>query len=389
MKITILTPDFSHNALSRVYLLGQILKRRYEVEIIGPAYSGKIWKPLAEPDELNYKIIEGRFSRRFFLQLKETLGKITGDVIYASKPLLTSFGIGLLKKRVSRKPLVLDIDDWQMGLIKEGYRNFTFAQYFKKLVSSALNLHNITSYWNNLVGERIACFADEITVSGNFLKDKFGGTIIRHGSDTEVFDPGEFNKNQLREKYGIGKDEKVVMFCGTPRPHKGLEDLIGAAALIPDVSLALVGLDEEDDYCRNLEAFAREKLGDKRFRLFGLQPIRDVPEFLAMADIIAIPQKRNPATVGQVPIKVYEAMAMAKPIIATEVSDLPEILKGCGWIVEPESPGELAGAIQHIFAHPQEAEEKGWRARQKCIAEYSYDAIGKILVGIFSKYEQH
>ncbi len=98
MKISILAPDLSHNALSRPYLLSEILRRRYEVEIIGPAFSSKIWRPLAQTDALEYKIIEGRFSPRFFFQLKETLGSITGDVIYACKPLFTSFGIGLLKK---------------------------------------------------------------------------------------------------------------------------------------------------------------------------------------------------------------------------------------------------------------------------------------------------
>jgi len=37
--------------------------------------------------------------------------------------------------------------------------------------------------------------------------------------------------------------------------------------------------------------------------------------------------------------------------------------------------------------HPEEAQEIGWKAREKCIAEYSYDAIEKVLVSIFSKHE--
>lgn len=386
MKISILTPDFSHNALSRVYLLSEILKRRYEVEIIGPALSGKIWKPLAQIDKMNYKIIESRFSPQFFLQLKERLKSIRGDVIYACKPLFTSFGIGLLKKMASRKPLILDIDDWQMGLIKEIYKNLSFTRCFRRLLFSTFELHRVDSYWNNLFGEKMTCFADEITVSNSFLKDRFGGTIVRHSTNPEIFNPQRFNKNQLRDKYGVGKDEKVVMFCGTPRRHKGIEDLIEAAALIPDMLLILVGLDE-DAYSQNLRAFAKKKLGDKKIRIFGLQPIQDIPEFLSIADVVAIPQRRNSATAGQIPIKVFEAMAMAKPIITTNVSDLPGILKNCGWIVEPENPEQLAKVIQYIFDCPGEAKAIGWKAREKCIAEYSYDAIEKVLISIFSKYE--
>lgn len=80
-------------------------------------------------------------------------------------------------------------------------------------------------------------------------------------------------------------------------------------------------------------------------------------------------------------------MAMAKPIIATNVSDLPEILDECGWIVEPEKPKELAKTIQYVLDNPKEAEEIGWKARQKCIEKYSWDAMEKVLVKVFGKYE--
>lgn len=65
-------------------------------------------------------------------------------------------------------------------------------------------------------------------------------------------------------------------------------------------------------------------------------------------------------------------MALAKPMIATNVSDIPEILDSCGWIVEPENPRQLAEMIQHVFEHPVEAKEKGLKAREKCKREYSW-----------------
>ena len=177
------------------------------------------------------------------------------------------------------------------------------------------------------------------------------------------------------------------MFSGTPRAHKGIEDLIEAINLLQtqDVLLTLVGADE-GSYSQNLITMADKKLGE-RLKAFGLQPFEKVPEFLAMSDVTVIPQKRNLASVGQLPAKVFDAMAMAKPIIATNVSDLPEILDGCGWTVEPESPEQLARAIQHIIDHPEEAEQMGRKARQKCIENYSWDAMEKILVNIFRKYE--
>jgi len=387
MKISILTPDLSHNCLGRAYLLAKILQRRYEVEIVGPTFSDGIWGPVADDKSIIYKSVKvnGRFKP--YLQLRGLAKRIDGGVIYASKPLFTSFGVGLFKKLSDNKPLILDIDDWEMGFMKETYNRLSLAHHLKSLVASTLYFYNMGSYWNNLIGEKLVHFANEITVSNYFLQKKFGGTIVWHGRDMETFNPKRFDRNLIREKYGIEKNKKIVMFFGTPRAYKGIEDLIKALSLLEDrdIKLILVGVDK-DNYSQNLIRVASKKLG-KRFRTFGLQPFEKVPEFLAMSDMVVIPQKKNLATVGQLPAKVFDAMAMAKPIVATAVSDLPEILDGCGWIVEPENPLRLAETIQYVFDHPKEAEEMGWKAREKCIEKYSWDAMEKVLVNIFEKYK--
>ena len=125
----------------------------------------------------------------------------------------------------------------------------------------------------------------------------------------------------------------------------------------------------------------------RRFKGFGLQPFETVPEFLAMADVVVIPQRKNFSTMGQMPAKVFDAMAMAKPIIASNISDLPEILDGCGWIIEPENPKKLAEKIRYVLNNSEEAEAMGNKARQKCIEKYSWNAMEEILLKVFKKYE--
>ena len=85
---------------------------------------------------------------------------------------------------------------------------------------------------------------------------------------------------------------------------------------------------------------------------------------------------------AQIPAKVFEAMAMAKPIIATAISDLPEILEGCGIIVEPENVPQLAGAIEAVLTDSQRADELGERARERHRKEYSWDAMETVLVDV-------
>jgi glycosyltransferase involved in cell wall biosynthesis len=108
---------------------------------------------------------------------------------------------------------------------------------------------------------------------------------------------------------------------------------------------------------------------------------------LAASDIVVIPQRKGFETIGQVPAKLFDAMAMAKPTITTKVSDLPEILGDCGWLVEPGQPDELAKAIRYVLNHPDEAMKKGQKARERCKAMYSYNAMEERLCGLFKKYE--
>jgi glycosyltransferase involved in cell wall biosynthesis len=328
--------------------------------------------------------IRGNF--KAYVQIKSLAKKISGDLIYASKPLLSSFGVGLLNQLNTKKPVILDIDDWQMGFIKESYKNSSLIQCLKAICFSTLFLYRVDSFWNNVIYEKLAYIATDITVSGRFLQKKFGGEVIWHARDAKAFDPDNFNKNMLRKNCKIDADKKVVMFLGTPTPHKGVEDLMKAININKNKSIVLIVVGIGDDYYSKIfYKRAKELLGD-RFIGIGLQPFKSIPNYLAMADLIVIPQRKNFATIGQVPAKVFDAMALAKPIIATNVSDLSEILEGCGYIVEPENPIKLSETIQAVLDNVKEAEEIGWKARQKLISTYCWDVAEINLVNLLKKY---
>jgi glycosyltransferase involved in cell wall biosynthesis len=83
--------------------------------------------------------------------------------------------------------------------------------------------------------------------------------------------------------------------------------------------------------------------------------------------VVVIPQRKTSDTVGQMPAKIFDAMAMAKPIVSTRVSDIPEVLGDTGYLVDPGDVEQLASAINHVFSHPEEARLKGKQARERCI----------------------
>ncbi len=375
MKISILCPNLSSNALGRAYILAQILREKYQVEIIGPATDAGLWEAVGYDKSIEIKA--GR--------TRELPGKIQGDVIFASKPLIGSYGIGLLHKIKTKKKLFLDIDDWQLGFVKNEYRTLSFGGKIKKLLRDTKRFYWLDSIWNNWVCEKLVFMADHIIVSNTFLQKKFGGDIIWHGRDMNLFDPAKIDRDKTRQSYGIQPQDKIVIFSGTPRVHKGLEDLIEALASInhPHLKLMLLGLIDEP-YSNKIEQMAQEKLKN-RFIGFGLKPIYMVPEFLSAADIVAIPQRKNFASFGQIPAKIFDAMAMEKPIIATALNDMPAILDGCGWTVPAGQPGEMAAALRKVLEQPGIAREYGQKAREKYIREYSLQAMTKKLLDIFEK----
>jgi glycosyltransferase involved in cell wall biosynthesis len=114
-------------------------------------------------------------------------------------------------------------------------------------------------------------------------------------------------------------------------------------------------------------------------RVFGEIPFDDVPRYLVAADVVAVPQRATTDTVGQVPAKLFDAMALGRPIVSTAVSMIPEILDGCGLVVTPGDPQGLAVAIRRLLEGPEEARELGARARRRCDERYSFRAARAVL----------
>jgi glycosyltransferase involved in cell wall biosynthesis len=388
MKITIINPDLSSNCLGRSYFLAKVLKRKYDVKIVGPFFGKGIWPPVAADKDIEYKAIDCRAFLSPLFKLKSILGEIDGDVIYVSKPLLTSLAIALIYRRRKKVPIVLDIEDWQMGFYKELLRGYPFFKKIAYILYSMIFFYKTNSYFNSWIMERFIERVDAVTVSNDFLKEKYGGDILVHARDTESFSPEKFDGRTVIGAGNIDPGKKIIMFLGTPRPHKGLDDLTEAVSRIEDcnVVLVVVGI-AADWYSTKFDRFAKGFLGERYIGL-GLQPFDRIPEFLAAADVVVIPQKKNLATVGQIPAKVFDAMAMAKPIVSTDVSDMKDILDGCGWVVKPGSPAAIAEAIRDVLGDPVRAEEMGKKARIKCIEKYNWAVAEKVLQKIFGKYEK-
>ncbi|NEQ55567.1 MAG: glycosyltransferase family 4 protein [Leptolyngbya sp. SIO3F4] len=362
--------------MTRVYLVSQILQRLgHSVEVIGCQFGDAIYPP--PPESLTVLPIPGKRLPGFVSSATQLLNRIRGDLIYAIKPRPTSLGLALLNRAYTRRPVLLDIDDWELSWF--GGDRYKYRPSIKQLARDIFNsdgaLRDLGHPFYVSLGESWVRQADAVTVNNQFLQQKFGGHYLPNSKDTHIFDPERFDPEVSRQKYGLS-DYRVLMFPGTARPHKGLEDVLAALDQIDqsDLRLVIVGGRKPDGYEDELMArWPQWLIKLPRF------PLDQMAEVVAAAHLVVVPQRDTPTAKAQFPIKLTDGMAMAKPILSTTVGDIPKILDDTGYLVPPHEPVVLAEMLQRILNSPEEAARRGHLARQRCIQHYSVDAMAKKL----------
>jgi glycosyltransferase involved in cell wall biosynthesis len=357
VKITILSHNLTSNAAMRAHRLAVAARHFADVTMIGPVKDRGAWGAL--PQEPWIKPFESKNLPKFFNVVLEMIREADADVLIAVKPYLASYGLGLLAGECRKVPVVLDIDDLDAALVPE--RELSPEQ-------AVADLRDPASLLYLGVLARTPQAAAAVTVASTNLQRRFGGTLVPHGSLTELFDPANVDRAAARSRFGFAGP--VILFPGTRRTHKGVKTLARAVASIDGAKLAV--LCRPDDYVE--PKWAEFPLIKIPVMQYGL-----LPELLAASDVVAIPQLDTEGARHQMPMKVYDAMAMAKPIVASAVSDLPQTLDGCAKLVSPGDVEGLTSAISFLLQNPPQARLLGERARKRCLDKYSTQSVAHSL----------
>jgi glycosyltransferase involved in cell wall biosynthesis len=214
-------------------------------------------------------------------------------------------------------------------------------------------------------------------VSNSWLRQRFGGTLLPHVRDTDHLDPGRSSRQALRRERGF--DTRLwIGFVGTPRPHKGVDDLVRAVARVEEAGLLLAGVDEADGHARQVLRIAGDLLGE-RFRVVPPFAFDELPNVLSLVDIVCLPTRDEPASRGQTPAKLIDAMSMALPIVATDTNDARRIIGDAGVVVPAGDTHALQQALEGLLADESRRELLGSAARARAISHYSYTEGRRVL----------
>ncbi len=194
--------------------------------------------------------------------------------------------------------------------------------------------------------------------------------------------PNCVNANSFPQSTINTNSRKTVMFLGWVIPTKGVEELVQAWAELQPAGwrLLIVGPGNTEYQQRLVERhhpaqleFLGEKSHDKAMRL------------MANADVLALPSYTE-----AFPNVVLEAMALGKPVIATPVGAIPEMLQfgtcePCGIEVQIKDVASLRSAIKYILSHPSEAEQFGKNGMMRVLNQYESLVVVQKIVNLWKR----
>jgi len=347
-RVVVLTPSLSSNAAGRAMLIADLLSAERQVAVAGSSH-GPWWRPLAARRDL--EVIDlGDHSIGLPRMIRRRFRRAT---VVASKPLFSTFGATLLS---GTAPTILDIDDPELALIAMDAR--TFARSLTRLDGPVL-----TAVLSHLRSE-----AGAVTVSNSALQDAFGGTVIPHARDEQLFAaPRTRDRAYARRAIGMSEDLRLIVFVGTVRAHKGVDVLIDCSANVAPARIAIVGAP------RGLRV-------PESVILVPPTDYATAMQWVAAADIVAVPQRNGPIGRRQSPAKVIDALAVGRAIVASDTVPIEEMIGEAGVLVRAGSAERLAAELVNLLTDGDRRRHLEQLARSRFLERFSFGAVRPMLV---------
>jgi len=190
--------------------------------------------------------------------------------------------------------------------------------------------------------------ADRVVVINKALKDFVTNykacnvIVVGAGVDSITFKPSNF---KIRKQYGVNPNETLLFFMGYVYPFSGLEQIAKQLVYFPKIKLMIVG---DGESFGNLNRIRDEHhLGDRLITI-DKKPYNEIPDYINAADVCILPAETNETMRYIVPIKIYEYMALGKPIISTFLPGVYQEFGHGNGIVYVNKPEDVLQKSQDI-----------------------------------------
>jgi glycosyltransferase involved in cell wall biosynthesis len=162
----------------------------------------------------------------------------------------------------------------------------------------------------------------------------------------------------------------LVTYAGHLYPWKGVETMLGALAAAPGLRGRVIGGHPSEPDLGRLRQFAATLGLGERVEFTGMKAPGEVAALLREADVLVLPNRATSVSANYTsPLKLFEYLAAGRPIVASDLPALREILRDRenAWLVPPDDPGALAAALDAL------ARDKALAVR---LAKGAFDSAG-------------
>ena len=195
--------------------------------------------------------------------------------------------------------------------------------------------------------------------------------VVRAGVDYQPFE--ESVSQRLRSEHGFEGEDIVLFFVGWMYHFAGLKEVLLEMARVGDHRLKALIVGEGDAF-EELKRIRRGYNLEKRVVFTGRKPYHEIPSFIAASDICLLPAYPEEKIMQDiVPIKIYEYMAMKKPVLVTR---LPGVMREFGHgngVIYVERPEDVVGKALELVESGM-VEEEALKAR-KFVQDMSWENI--------------
>lgn len=354
----------------------------------GNVYSGYRNPILGEPDEVDGVKVERvwtliaansgtlRRTANYFSFLISACAKgfflPRPTLIVATSPQFFAGWAGIIVGKIRRIPVVLEVRDvWPQSIAAVGAIKNNWVLRF------LVFLEQMMYRW-----------ADHIVTVGEgyktHIEERLGPkraagkvSIITNGVDVNKFLPQDADQTFLQKHDLEGKF--VCSYVGTIGMAHGLDVVLRAASVLKrknrdDVVFLMVG---DGARREKLEAMSKHLGVDDRVKFLGIVPKEDLPKIMASSDAMLVHLKKDDLFETVLPSKIFEIMAMQRPIIMGVRGEARAIVNEAhaGISMEPECEEDLVAAIERLADNPELADELSESGRKFVSEFYNRDKL--------------
>lgn len=235
--------------------------------------------------------------------------------------------------------------------------------------------------------------ADAVITQSNQLRDYYVSLgvaaekvyMIPNAADTDKFKP-QPKDDAIVRKHGL-HDKVVIGWLGAGVSWTGIDATIDAMRTLladyPSVCFLMLGSPENMAFFR--QHFPEDDYGD-RVLLPGFVPHEQIPDYLSCMDIVLAPYPKM-AFFYASSMKLFEYMAVGKPVVATRIGQIAEIIEEGrnGLLFDPQTPGELYEKVSALVASEELRERIGNHARKDAESEWNWNRVAEKMEDVFEQ----